>query len=534
MLAAMTTLRDHLSYEPVALAFGTSGLRGRVADITNLEAYVNTAAWLRYLFAASKGGIQRGDTVFLASDLRPSSDARVEGRGEIAQAVARAVRDAGCGLAYLGQIPTPALTYHAMQQGSASVMVTGSHIPFDRNGIKFNRRDGEVLKSDEAGILAEVARVREEVYAAPFVESIFDEHGMVREPFDLPLPSADGRNAYLRRYLAFFPRDALRGLKVTVYQHSALARDILVQLLLVLGAEVMPVGRSDTFVPIDTEDVKDELMAQLQAMVAPGSHALVSTDGDSDRPLVVSVRDGIARFHSGDLLGIVVAERLRADAVAVPVTSNDAVDAVFGDRLLPRTRVGSPYVIEGMRRARGQRIVGFEANGGFMTGSDIDATGFLAAAAGRSDQRLLRALPTRDAVLPILTVLAAAVAETGCDVGALFDRLPRRATRAGLIDDFPVDASRAILAHFSSDTPDVRAELERTFGLGAVRSLDFTDGLRIRFASNDVAHVRPSGNAPQLRIYATADTQDRADAMVAAALAEPDGTLRRLERSLYR
>jgi phosphomannomutase len=29
------------------------------------------------------------------------------------------------------------------------VQITGSHIPFDRNGIKFNKSGGEVLKSDE-------------------------------------------------------------------------------------------------------------------------------------------------------------------------------------------------------------------------------------------------------------------------------------------------------------------------------------------------------------------------------------------------
>jgi phosphomannomutase len=30
-------------------------------------------------------------------------------------------------------------------------MVTGSHIPDDRNGIKFYRPAGEMLKDDEAG-----------------------------------------------------------------------------------------------------------------------------------------------------------------------------------------------------------------------------------------------------------------------------------------------------------------------------------------------------------------------------------------------
>ena len=39
-----------LNYAPVSLAFGTSGLRGLVKDITDLEAYINVKAALRYFF----------------------------------------------------------------------------------------------------------------------------------------------------------------------------------------------------------------------------------------------------------------------------------------------------------------------------------------------------------------------------------------------------------------------------------------------------------------------------------------------------
>jgi len=55
--------------------------------------------------------------------------------------------------------------------------------------------------------------------------------------------------------------------------------------------------------------------------------------------------------------------------------------------------------------------------------------------------------------------------------------------------------------------------------------------VRIYFNNGDVAHIRPSGNAPQLRIYANGDSQARADAIVELALSEPDGILRQLERA---
>jgi len=62
--------------------------------------------------------------------------------------------------------------------------------------------------------------------------------------------------------------------------------------------------------------------------------------------------------------------------------------------------------------------------------------------------------------------------------------------------------------------------------------LNFLDGIRIWFANGDVAHVRPSGNADELRIYAVADTQERADQIVKLGVAEPNGILRRLEKAV--
>ena len=61
-----------LNYTPVPLAFGTSGLRGLVKDITDLEAYINVKAALRYLL--SIGDIGAHSAVVIAGDLRPSTD----------------------------------------------------------------------------------------------------------------------------------------------------------------------------------------------------------------------------------------------------------------------------------------------------------------------------------------------------------------------------------------------------------------------------------------------------------------------------
>jgi phosphomannomutase len=362
------------------LAFGTSGLRGLVKDITDLEAHINVKAALRYLLSIGDIGVH--SAVVIAGDLRPSTD-------RIMRACAQAIVDSGCQVENAGKIPTPALVSHAISTGRAGVMVTGSHIPFDRNGIKINKSAGELLKSDEPGITREVERVRVEEYSRTATTSAFDPYGMFKRSPDLPPLNRAAEEAYIRRYLSSFNGGGLSGLRVLVYQHSAVGRDILPRILRELGAEVVTAGRSETFVSIDTENITDEQLNRLEelALAAEASgrplQAILSTDGDSDRPLVTAVLPAAevksggrrVRFLPGDLLGIVVAEYLRADAAAVPISANDAVERRMGERgvFLEKTKIGSPYVISGIdelcRTGTHARIVGWEANGGFLTGA---------------------------------------------------------------------------------------------------------------------------------------------------------------------
>ena len=99
MTALVTNSTSFLNYTPVPLAFGTSGLRGLVKDITDLEAYINVKGTLRYLLAT--GDIPANGTVVIAGDLRPSTD-------RIMRASAQAIRDLGFQVENAGKIPTPA------------------------------------------------------------------------------------------------------------------------------------------------------------------------------------------------------------------------------------------------------------------------------------------------------------------------------------------------------------------------------------------------------------------------------------------
>lgn len=77
---------------------------------------------------------------------RPSSP-------EIAATICGAVEAYGYGVDFYGVLPTPALALQAMSDKIPSIMITGSHIPFDRNGIKFYTPLGEITKEDEHEIV---------------------------------------------------------------------------------------------------------------------------------------------------------------------------------------------------------------------------------------------------------------------------------------------------------------------------------------------------------------------------------------------
>jgi phosphomannomutase len=469
------------------MKFGTSGLRGLVSDMTDAACAAWVAAFLDHL--ARLGAAP--EAVFVGRDLRPSSP-------RIAAACAAAARAAGLRAVDCGALPTPALALEAAACGAAAVMVTGSHIPADRNGLKFYRPDGEMTKADEAGVLAARA----------------DPAPRAARPGGVGDGAAAARARWRARAAALAAPGALGGLRVGVWLHSAVGADWLAEALSGLGAEVTALDRSDVFVPVDTEAVDAATAARLAGFVRDNRlDALASTDGDGDRPLVVDERGSVVR---GDALGLLAARALGADAVATPVTSSSALERAGWFGRVVRTRIGSPFVIEGMARlsAEGARLpAGYEANGGFLLGASTRGP-----AGG-----LIDALPTRDALAPIVAALSQAAA-SGSPLSRLIASLPARATASDRLPAIDPSAAARLLASLAADEA-LRAAAARAALGGAPTGLDLIDGVRMTLSGDEVLHLRASGNAPELRAYAEAADPARAAAMTAGALAWAAGRL---------
>lgn len=465
----------------MSLKFGTSGLRGLSVDLEGPATALYAAAFARHLL---QSGLARpGDEVLVGRDFRASSPA-------ISAIAIAALRKAGLAPRDCGTLPTPALALLGLKRHAAALMVTGSHIPADRNGIKFYRPDGEIDKADEAAITAAAASIRAEGMPIAAQETAEDL-------------GAAATDLYETRNRALLPEGSLSTLRVGVYQHSTVARDLFVSVLTHYGADVVALGRSETFIPVDTEAVSAETVALLQGWALEhGLDAIVSADGDGDRPLVT---DETGTPIRGDLVGLIAARFLGAEALATPVTSNSGIEAAVTARVL-RTRVGSPFVIAAMNEAvaAGEKaVVGFEANGGTLTATPFSVNG-----------HTLAPLPTRDSLMPILAVLSLAAGDKA-PLSQITRDFALPAAASDRLEDFPVETSAELMAELRSGPGPLAAFLAP---IGVPAKTSDIDGLRVTLEDASVIHFRPSGNAPEMRCYVEAADEAAAARLLEAGL----------------
>ncbi|MDR2346127.1 MAG: phosphomannomutase [Planctomycetaceae bacterium] len=491
--------------------FGTSGIRGSVDKMTDMVCFAYTIGFLQ--FAVKKN--QTFDRVAVAYDLRMSSP-------RIARAVRHAIDHFGLIPIDCKTISTPAVALYGQREKIPSIMVTGSHIADDRNGIKFNLADGEILKQDENAIRQEVVNIPND---------LFDKSAALRDFNEAPKTQSDNDEAkenYIGRFIRAFPKNILSGCRIGFYEHSSVGRDLLVELYTKLGAAVTRIGRSDKFIPVDTEAVREEDLILAKNWANQGNSdippfdAILSTDGDADRPLIF---DEHGEWIRGDIAGIITSRFLLADCVVTPVSSSSAIELSGWFGKIIRTKIGSPYVIEGMRNAVKQgykRVVGYEANGGFLTATSM----FLDEDAS---ERKFDALPTRDPAIVHIAALCFA-RSIGASLSGVMNHLPRRVVMSDRLRNFPTELAQREIDELAS-SPET---LQLVFAsLGELVTYDLTDGIRVVLGDGDIVHLRPSGNAPELRCYTEAVTKERAASLLCKTMNILDSWRRRTQNDKH-
>ncbi len=328
--------------------FGTRGARGLAVDMTDEVCYAYTWAFIQYL--EEIGQVTGKTSVAIGGDLRPSTD-------RIMTAAAKAVEDRGHISENCGKLPSPALAGYGIEKGIPTVMVTGSHIPEDRNGIKYTRIEGEILKKDESGIKRQIVVMK---------EGMFNEEGMFSGKSNPRPENRLATTSYVNRYLDFFPGGCLKGKRIGVYQHSAVGRDQMVEIFEGLGSEVIPLGFSDTFIPVDTEAIRQEDVKAAQrwagepCILTPSFLRTETVIGLWSATKPVMVTWGCCRHLDCSVSG----SRCGCNPLypAIPPWKN-----VVGSKRPTGPELGH-LTIEGMQEALKngfKRVVGYEANGGF-------------------------------------------------------------------------------------------------------------------------------------------------------------------------
>jgi len=348
------------------------------------------------------------------------------------------------------------------------------------------------------------------------------------------------------------------------------------------------VDETKEFVPLDTENMKSHILDKMASLAYENNCKIcITADGDADRPAVLYLKKDENnkpkfkngkldfRFIKGDILNVLVSLLIKPKYVVVPIHLNHK--SGFGilnknniETIL--TKIGEPPVIKAMMNILNKEndsvnIYGFEANGGGIILSPINIPGI----------GIISPLAARDALFPMICVLIL-MKNKNLDLEDLYDNVFSIGNfshcHSGLVENLPGVSVTAGLERYNSDIgkkivqnlkpknediieihfdkelifKDKNGELvvvddniiehitRLNIGLRPyihdiieeevdIRKINFLDGVKVFLSTDDIIHLRPSGNAAQFRIYIESLNEERATALVEKSVKGPNGTL---------
>jgi phosphomannomutase / phosphoglucomutase len=433
--------------------FGTNGVRFIPGVTAELDFVVKLAECI--------------GTYFPESDILVGRDGRVSGQ-TISFAATSGLMSAGRGVAEAGIVPTPALQYATKALGyKGAVMITASHNPPEYNGIKVMGRDGvEIPRLDEQRI--------EKIYRDDSaVKANWRTVGTARSE-----PSVI--RTYLQGVLSKVNTKLITEKKFTVVLDPGNGAQCLAApyLLETLGCKVITInsvldGRFPGRGPEPTPDTLRDLAAAVKAANADFG---VGYDGDGDRSVFCDETGNVYwGDQSGSLLADYLLEKNPMATIVTPISSSQVVEVVAARRgaKVIRTRVGSVDVSRTIidRKA----FFGFEENGGCIYPGH---------------------LPARDGAMATALMLEC-LASRGVPLSRAMGNAIPRFYQAKTKVEVP-----------SEKVKDLMRVIERRAG----GKIEKVDGIKVWVDEKTWVLVRPSGTEPVVRIFAEAESKEKADA----------------------
>jgi len=310
--------------------FGTDGIRGRA----NVEPITPEMAMAFGRAVAAKFGHTNQPVVI-------GRDTRISG-SMLEQAVAAGIAAMGVDVLLLGVVPTPAVAFLTRHlNGSAGVVISASHNPFEDNGLKIFNHCG--LKCDDALEL--------EIETLMLGDTLKSQGAKGTRIGRIETwPNGAARYAELA-VKAYGANVDLHGVRVVVDCGNGAACETTPLVLRALGAEVMALNVEPNGVNINAGCGSTHPDLIQKATRDFGAQIGLSHDGDADR-LICCDENGVL-LDGDEMLAVIGLDFLQRGKLAqktlvATVMSNLGLDECFaaaGGKIL-RAGVGDRYVLE--------------------------------------------------------------------------------------------------------------------------------------------------------------------------------------------
>ena len=254
--------------------FGTDGIRGKVGE------YPMTVDFTMRLASAIASTLTpNGGTVAIGKDTRVSGYM-------FESALESAFVGFGLKVFLLGPLPSPAISHYVRTtESNFGIVISASHNSYEYNGIKIINQDGEKLELDQEEL----------------IETKITDEPVTKEADNIgkAYRSVDSRDKYKSLLKTVFLDEAkpLEGLKIVIDASNGAAYKIGPQLLLELGADVIPIACSPNGYNINKNCGSTNPETIKNTVSATNSDIGIALDGDADRILII---DETGKIVNGD------------------------------------------------------------------------------------------------------------------------------------------------------------------------------------------------------------------------------------------
>ena len=335
--------------------FGTDGIRGKVGEYPMTIDFA-----MRLASSIAKVMTPNGGKVAIGKDTRISGYM-------FESALESAFVAHGLEVILLGPLPSPAIAFYTIKQDcDFGIVISASHNSYEYNGIKIINHQGEKIDREIESI------IESKLSDTPITNTA--------ETLGKAKISNTSRSLYKSLLMSIFvdidQHLPLKGFKIVVDASNGAAYKIAPQVLLDLGADVIPIACSPNGKNINLDCGSTHPETLRKTVVATESNLGIALDGDADRILIV---DEEGRILDGDQILYILAKSNISNKsfnhkVVGTITTNSGLEMKLREMNIDlyRSDVGDKNVYSMMKKTGA--IIGGESSGHIIN-SEYSPTG---------------------------------------------------------------------------------------------------------------------------------------------------------------